>query len=495
MTVASPRDDDRVIVVGSGPCGAVAAHRLVERGIRVLLLDAGASAPRGVVVRAAGNTVFRWRDSSALRSDRLPTDNGKSVWYSSLSLGGLSNYWTAAVPRFAPADFTDGERLDRRFRWPVGYEDLAPHYDAAEEHLTVTAAAPIPGIPANRLRHRTTVPPDWAQVVEQAAANGDGVGAIPMAKGSPWMFALRGTEFSSYRCVLWPMLDDPRFELRSGAQVVRVRWSSSTSRVEGVEYVDHATGRSEFAAARAVVLAAGTIDTTTILLTSVSSDFPDGIGNSHGLVGRYLHDHPREWWAAKTGRPMRALAHPIYLARKDHADSEPLMATSHTIGLVSGRQRPRTYLRGRTDRVGVQVFGTMIPRPEFRVSIDRSSTCPLPAPRIELSYAADAAANIESSRARFSEVIGAAGLDVDVIGPFHDLVPGSSVHHAGTVRMHDDPEFGVLDAWNRVHDAPNVVVCDMSAFTTGPEKNPTLTAMALAIRAADRLATDLAGGR
>jgi choline dehydrogenase-like flavoprotein len=53
--------------------------------------------------------------------------------------------------------------------------------------------------------------------------------------------------------------------------------------------------------------------------------------------------------------------------------------------------------------------------------------------------------------------------------------------------MHADPEFGVVDARNRLHDVPNVVVADSSCFTTGPEKNPTLTAMALAARAADHL--------
>jgi choline dehydrogenase-like flavoprotein len=57
--------------------------------------------------------------------------------------------------------------------------------------------------------------------------------------------------------------------------------------------------------------------------------------------------------------------------------------------------------------------------------------------------------------------------------------------------MHANPEFGVVDADNRVHGAPNVVVCDASCFTTGPEKNPTLTAMAIAARAARRLAADL----
>jgi choline dehydrogenase-like flavoprotein len=71
------------------------------------------------------------------------------------------------------------------------------------------------------------------------------------------------------------------------------------------------------------------------------------------------------------------------------------------------------------------------------------------------------------------------------------LVPGSSFHYAGAVRMHSSFQFGVLDGWNRLHDVDNVAVVDASAFTTAVEKNPTLTAMALAARAADRLAHDL----
>ena len=79
-------------------------------------------------------------------------------------------------------------------------------------------------------------------------------------------------------------------------------------------------------------------------------------------------------------------------------------------------------------------------------------------------------------------MLGSAGLDVTVDGPFDEPHPGSSVHYGGSVRMHSDPAFGVLDVWNRMHDVPNVAVVDSSSFTTGPEKNPTLTAMALAHR-------------
>jgi choline dehydrogenase-like flavoprotein len=60
--------------------------------------------------------------------------------------------------------------------------------------------------------------------------------------------------------------------------------------------------------------------------------------------------------------------------------------------------------------------------------------------------------------------------------------------------MHSSPQFGMLDRWSRLHEVPNVAVADSAAFTTGPEKNPVLTAMALAARASQRLADDLRAG-
>jgi choline dehydrogenase-like flavoprotein len=74
------------------------------------------------------------------------------------------------------------------------------------------------------------------------------------------------------------------------------------------------------------------------------------------------------------------------------------------------------------------------------------------------------------------------------------LVPGTAKHYGGAARMHASPKFGVTDKFNRLHEIPNVMVVDASCFTTGAEKNPTLTVMALAARSADRLARDLRTG-
>jgi choline dehydrogenase-like flavoprotein len=487
-------DEDQVIVIGSGPCGATAATRLAERGVRVVMIDAGLQAPRGLLARVAGRTVWRrkgWAEYSEHRHD--PTSDEDVVWISSLSLGGLSNYWTAAVPRYAPEDFVDGARIDERFAWPVTYDELVPYYEQLEPEMGLTVGEPIRGVPPGRARYRHRLSADWRAVAAQAEEHGHGVGALPMARGRPSMIVRRGTEFSSYHCMVVPLERSHSFRLITGAYATRLVWSPAAGRVTSVEYVDRRTGRREQVRGRAVVLAAGAIDSTVILLRSTSDDFPSGLGNSAGLVGCYLHDHPREWWAVELRTPLTALAHPVYIARTDHADSDPLMATSLTVGMTDAlRDRLRTFYGGRSTKFGVQVLGTMVPTPDAGVVIGSWEGS---RPAIHLRYDGQTVQNMIVARERVRDVLASAGVGANVPGPFHELAPGSSVHYGGSVRMHASPQFGVLDGWNRMHDVANVAVVDASCFPTGPEKNPTLTAMALAARAADRLADDLGTGR
>jgi choline dehydrogenase-like flavoprotein len=246
-------------------------------------------------------------------------------------------------------------------------------------------------------------------------------------------------------------------------------------------------------AADAVVVAAGALDSTRILLSSTSDDHPGGLGNSHGVLGRYVHDHPKEWWSFETERPLTLPAHPVYIPREDPAASPPLMSASHTIGLVAPRDRLRTFYRGRGNRFGVQIFGTMRPTDDMSVSLSRSVVDEFGQAALDIDMHYDDAVreNLRRARQRLFDTFAAAGNPVRGPDSYPVLEPGSSVHYGGTVRMHDRPEFGVLDRWNRVRDAPNVVVTDSSCFTTGAEKNPTLTAMAIAMRAADHLADEL----
>lgn len=488
-------DDERVIVVGTGPTGAMAAATLVAEGVPVTIIESGLRRPRGLIVRAAGNTVVRLTPRHGMRVGREHSTSVPTEWHSSRVPGGLSGYWTGSIPRFAPSDFDDGARLDDRFRWPIGYDDLAPHYDAVEHLMGVTAGHPLATVPDPVVRHRHDLPAAWESICRAVSGLDEGrsMGVMPMAKGTPWMVALRATEFNSFDLMVEPIRDDPAVRLLLGRHALRLERSRPGGPVDTVVVVNHGSHVVERHRARAIVLAAGALDSTEILLRSTGDDDPDGLGGSSGVLGRYLHDHPRQWWRARLERPMPALSHPLYLTRPDTSRHEPLRTAGFTVGLGRRVDRLRTWVRGSSDEIGVLTFATMVPTPDGRVELvgDRRSNEHSDL-SITFSFDDATAGLMASSQQQFLDTLAAAGLPARVDFELPVGAPGSSVHLGGTARMHASREHGVVDGANRVHDAPEVLVVDAACFTTGPEKNPTPTAMAIARRAAQLLAADLA---
>jgi choline dehydrogenase-like flavoprotein len=398
----------------------------------------------------------------------------------------------------SPDDFTEGKAIDDRFVWPITYDDLRPFYESVESTMRVTVGDPIDGIPPNAASFRTAPVGDWVPFLETARSFGCGIGTLPMAKGAPWLVSMRSTGFNSYHCIVKPLARFESLRLLRGAVATRIVPSRRVGDAATVEFFDLTTRERREIKCRAVVVAAGAIDSTKLLLQSGTNDSPGGLGNSAGLVGRYLHDHLRQWWPARLERPMPVLRHPLYIAREAVGEKDPLMASSLTLG----RGDPRTLTRinawrgAASDLIGVQVFGTVVPSPESRVRLSeqRASDPTRDIVEIDIRYSEASIRNMIEARDRFSEIFTRSGLRAVPEGPFHDMWPGSSYHYGGTVRMHADPAHGVLDEWNRVREAPEVIVCDASCFTTGPEKNPTLTAMAIAARAARHLASELRAG-
>ncbi|HXG23831.1 MAG TPA: GMC family oxidoreductase [Chthonomonadales bacterium] len=487
-------DDRRVIVIGSGPTGAMAAYQLVQRGIPVTLLESGHSFQGGFLVRMMGRNLYRHVPAMEHGTRHIPTGDPETDWYYNLAPGGLSNQWTGAVPRFAPEDFTEGERLHERYRWPISYAEMAPYYETVERLMNITAGPrDVPNLPAGYADFRLELPPDWLRIAGYAEAHGQGLTILPLADGPPWLIVRRGTAFNSFTNIIRPLLRSPRFRLLTGAHALRLEWSGAKKRVEAVLYHRRSDGSQHRLAAEAVVVACGPLHSTKLLFDSACPDFPQGLGNTEGLLGRYLHDHPREWWVFDVDKPLTLLAPSAYLTRVPYVSSPPLLATSWTLGVVSTMDKilSRFSCKGRS--IGVQVFGTMIPseRHYVKPADTRKDEFGLPLLEIHICYDEDVINNMIQARQHLLSLMEEAGYRAGLREVVPQLFPGSSVHYGGTVRMHRSRKYGVVDAWNRLYDVPNVLVCDASCFTTGAEKNPTLTAMAIAVRAADRLADDL----
>src|SRR5262249_52890868 len=147
----------------------------------------------------------------------------------------------------------------------------------------------------------------------------------------------------------------------AGAHALQLEWSGARRRIEAVVYHDRTTGRQNRLEAAAVVVACGAIHSTKLLFDSACPDFPNGLANTDGLLGKYLHDHLKEWWSFETDTPLRRLSPAGYLTRRPYEQSDPLMATSWTIGLASPRDRILSLAPLKSHTVGVQVFGTMRP--------------------------------------------------------------------------------------------------------------------------------------
>ena len=490
-------EERQVVVIGSGPAGAAAARELIQNGISVTMLESGTEFPRGFLLRLGGRNLFRLLPEVSEDGNHTISGDPRTLCYARLAPGGLSNSWTGGVPRFAPEDFTEGERLHERYRWPVTYPELAPYYEKVERYLEISAnPQDLPQLPGGHVAYSNHIPADWEDVKRAADRFGQGFTTYPLADGAPNMLVRRGTAFNSYTCVVRPLLKEPRFRLLTGAHALQLEWSPAKGKVDGVIYFNRRTGGMERIGGSAVVVACGPLGSVKLLHNSVSSDFPHGIGNTEGLLGLYLHDHPREWWPFELERPLSLLAPSAYLTRLPYDSSPPLLATSWTLGVTNLGDRIRSRFGMKGTSVGVQVIGTMVPSDTCyaKPSATKKDEFGLPALDVCIHYSDAEIDNVVRCRQHLMDVMQQAGHRATIGEIVPTLHPGTIAHYGGTTRMHADRKYGVVDAWNRVYDAPGVLVCDASCFTTAAEKNPTLTVMAIAARAAARLANDLRHG-
>jgi choline dehydrogenase-like flavoprotein len=491
--------DNRVVVVGSGPPGAAAALFLARAGIQVLLLEAGlADAAPGLTVRVAGVTVAKRKGELRQREGVTRTGDPNALLFEELAPGGLSNHWSCAVPRFSAEDFEDAARAGADQAWPVGYADLLPWYEQVEPLLHI--AGPTHGstqLPAPHVRHQRQLPKDWEPLAELAQRSGRSLVPMPYAYGADTTYTRSGTPFNSFVRLIEPALARGKLEVRFGARVSGLEWSPTSKRVEAVNYRDRVSGAEGRVPCRAVVVAGGALNTPQVLLQSKSADFPSGLGNTHGVLGRYLHDHPLGKVVIELKRAISI--HPAtYLTRLELSRAARPLYAAACMQWCSTTDLAKSVLQRHPKRlrqIGFSVFGTMKPNRDDYVALDDKYRGPDGAAGLELNirHPPEALLELQQARDDLLKLLNASGYEPRV-SVWKVEEPGNSNHYAGSCRMHASAEFGMLNGWGRLHAVPNVAVADSSVFTTNPEKNPVLTSMTLAARAAHRLAQELKSG-
>jgi choline dehydrogenase-like flavoprotein len=462
-------------------------------------------------------------------------------WFRSRILGGRTNHYGRISLRFADYDFkpysTDGLGTD----WPIAYDDVAPYYDKAERFIGVTGTREgIRSAPDGIF-----MPPPAPRVHEvliQRACRRLNIPCIPsrMAMitrplngraachfcGQCGRGCIGASAYSSSQAQILPAMKSGRLTVMPNA-MARELLTDANGKVTAVSYVDKATRSERQVRCRAVVLAASACESARLLLNSRSPRFPQGLANSSGVVGRYLTDStgyslsghvpaltglPRHnsdgiagmhlyipWWLydAKNKEFPRG-----YHVEFGGGFGMPQVGSFH--GLASRHEGYGKTLKAKIrEEYGTFVHfagrGEMVPNEHSYMDIDpaRLDRWGIPVPRFHFRWSEHERKQVRHMHETFAAIIETMGGQVLGRGRRTEpaiSVPGAIIHELGTVRMGNDPRTSALNRYCQAHDVKNLFVADAAPFVSNPDKNPTLTIVALAWRTAEYLAEELRRG-
>jgi choline dehydrogenase-like flavoprotein len=553
-----------VVIVGSGATGGWAAKELTEAGYEVLVLDAGGMPPPGGQSRQPYQVRFRnMFDNLALNGTRQPVQarswacdeyraglfiddsdhpyEGSEgfTWIRGSSVGGRMNVWGRQVYRYSEQDFAAYNMEGLAEPWPLAYSELAPFYDEVEAFIGVSGACdcvenlpdgkflPPMSMTDGELHLKQAVESRWPDrrvIIGRTATLTQDHGGRKACDGSGHCYRGCGTRsfFEPLGTTLARARATGRLSLMPNAHVLSLVMDEERGEARGVTYLDLRDGKERTVEARAVVLAASTLASTRILMSTRTESRPDGLGASSGVLGSYLHGHihsvmcsGRVPWLLKPvgahdeGRPNQIYI-PQFLNNVGQAPEPDFVGGFGIEGAVKHYMFPRDLASRpgfgvelkrsiRDDLVPghffLTAFGVMLPRAENGVALSGlKDKWGVPTLKVSCSYGDNDLAMAKAMAESVVEVAEAADFTVDSVSPVPGS-PGLCVHEVGTARMGASPNGSVLDPFMRVWDAPNVLVVDGAAFPSSGPQNPTLTMMALSLRASRRLARDLRSGR
>jgi len=552
-----------VIIVGSGAGGGMSAYSLTHAGLKVLMLEAGRhydpvtetamfNIPAEAPLRGTGtpDKPFGYYDATVDGGWQVPNEpytvaegSQPFMWWRPRMLGGRTNHWGRISLRFGPLDFKPRSRDGLGYDWPITYDDLAPWYDKVERLIGVTGRAQglenTPDSPEGCL-----MPPPPPRGYEHFVSRGFESMGIPVAamhaavltqplNGRAACFYAthcgRGcsirANFQSTTVLLPPAMHTGNLEIRTNALVYQVDLDR-TGKATGVSYVDRITGEHHSVTARTVVLAAGACESARILLNSKSSQFPNGLCNDHGVVGRYLMDSvgtsvsgqfPALENLPPTNDDGMGLEH-VYVpwwgyGKQDRKELD--FPRGYHIEFGGGRSMPSVSmgryldgggeltigddLRAQARRmygtvVGFAARGEMIPNEDCYCDIDPTVTDKwgIPVLRFHWKWSEHETRQAAHSVQTFLEVIDRLGgkplPGYQTDGAKAISRGGEIIHEVGTVRMGGSARDSVVNQYGQSWAVPNLFVTDGAVLASSPDKNPTLSILALSWRSSEHLA-------
>lgn len=522
-----------VLIIGAGAAGAAFAWSLAETKMRIVCLE------QGDWMNPAEYPTTRndWEmdrfgafglspNGRGRREDYPINDDESPIKISNFNaVGGSTILYAAHFPRMHPSDFRvrtlDGVADD----WPIDYATLEPWYDLNARMMGVAGLAGDPAYPPKQ----PTLPPVplgklgetlargfnrlgwhwWPS--DSAIATEEHAGRAPCINLGPCIMGCAQGAKGSTDVTYWPVAVREGVELRTRCRVREITVGPD-GMATGATYID-AEGREHHQKAEIVVIACNGVGTPRLLLNSQSSQFPDGLANSSGLVGRNLMFHP---YALVTGifeEPLEGYKGPTgcSIICQEFYETDPSrgFVRGYSFEMLRGMGPISTALWGMSsgrlpwgadhhaafadiwDRTaGMVVICEDLPEAHNQVTIDPElvDADGIPAPKVTYRLSENSERMLEHAVARGSEALEAAGAkETRAEAP----LPPAGWHLMGTARMGTNPATSVVNEWGRCHDVKNLFIIDGSVFVTSGGVNPTNTIQALALHAADRIKNNL----
>jgi choline dehydrogenase-like flavoprotein len=507
------------IVVGSGITGGWAAKELTQAGLDVLILEAGPNVEPSEALDLStwhrerrlesakkqpvqSRHISYWFQNPSLFVDDqdhpYTTDSTNPfIWIRGRQVGGRSLTWGAVTVRLSDYEFLAPDRDGIGAPWPLSYSELEPFYDEVERFIGVEGTReglvqlpdgvflPPPPLTNAEIGFKRTVEQSWK---DRRVIGSRGVSE---SQGTLHNVDGRWPRKSSLYGTLHAALSTGRAALRPDSIVSHLIVDKNTGAPKGVACVDRVTRGAFEVFGRVIVLCASTIESIRILLNSKSCQHPGGVGNSSDLLGRYLLDHMSINLAGEVpGVPNEATrpvggAHGIYIPKFRNVD-ETRNDFVRGYGMLGFVQRPQNQFL-------LSSLLEVLPDSRNRIEIDENKVDAwgIKTIRINFSYSANEHKMLEDAETTMREMLDVAGLS-----PRHREVSaaGLYVHELGGARMGTEPATSVLNCFNQCWDAKNLFVMDGSCFVTSGWQNPSLTMMALTVRACAHVVDEMKRG-
>jgi choline dehydrogenase-like flavoprotein len=533
------------IVVGAGATGGVAAKTLAQRGLSVLVLDAGPQFSPDVVTASSFaqgllrllNLATRKQSYQALHPGywkanpklfvnekenpySTPADR-PFYWIRGRQVGGRSLTWGGITLRLSDYEFKAASHDGHGRDWPINHGELAPFYDQLEQSFQVKGTCEhLPQLPDGCYSDPPELTPAEKYLQDLVSHHFRDRKLIasrgfPLHRPSaenPW------PPSSSLGSSLRDALATGKVTVQPDAVVSHLTFDPTTRKAKGVEYVHRVHKTNHEVRGNLVVMCASTIETVRILLHSTEHHQPGGLANQSGLLGRNLMDHvsTMQFFTLSKFPQLRQSfdlsgCDSFYIPRFTNLEGQQ-EDFLRGYGLWGGVQRvdvPALFRKTGDAAIGFLVgCGEVLPQANNRVQLDlnQRDAWGIPTAHIDFTWSDNEYRMLAHMKQQIQDLVATAGgrclrPSELVRAPFMAGVlsqveersmtaarPGYYIHEVGGAPMGSDPQHSVVNSLNQCWDAPNVLVVDGACWPTSGWQNPTLTEMAITARACSMVA-------